>query len=127
MQTIKVKKTDLIDVLKRNLSEHRDAFLEAQKKYREVVIQTLDQELARVRNGEPFVMARLTCLVQPTDHTEDYKRVIGMLEMDISETVDLSGSEYACYVDDNWGWMGQFANEVTSYGVSNAKLSKHVR
>lgn len=125
MRNIKVKKYDLLEILKKNRAEHRDAFLAAQGKFRETAIKVLDEELAAAREGRPFVLARITALIQPSDHTDDYDRVIGMMNMHIEQEVDLAEHEYKCYVDDDWGWMGQFATEASHYGVSNAKMLRH--
>jgi len=125
MKSIKVNKPELLAVLRKNRDEHRETFLQAQAAYRETVIAVLDEELNAAKNGRLFVLARITALVQPSDHTDDYNRVIGMVEMDTATTVELDEREYSQYVDDNWGWMMQFANEVTSYGVSNAKLARY--
>jgi hypothetical protein len=124
MQTIKVDKATLIAILETNRTEHRGLFLEAQKRYREAIIVVLDQQLAVARNGEHVNVRRIVQITCPTDHTDDYDLVIGMLKLDINHTVDLSAQEYAQYVDDDWGWMGTFASEVSSYGISNAKISK---
>ena len=43
MQSIKVSKTKLIEILNKNRSEHRDIFLAAQNQYRKVVIEVLDE------------------------------------------------------------------------------------
>jgi len=125
MRSVKVRKYDLMDVLKKNRKEHRDAFLQAQTKYRETAIKVLDEELAAARDGRPFVLTRIIGLIQPSDHTADYDRTLGMLSMHIDEVIELSEVEYRQYVDDDWGWMNQFANEASHYGVSNAKLSKY--
>ena len=42
MKEIKVPKTELLKILNKNRAEHRDIFLKAQEKYREVVIKELD-------------------------------------------------------------------------------------
>ena len=125
MQNVKVKKDELLTKLKENCADHRTAFLKAQEVYRETVIKVLDAELAAVRAGQPFVVQRLTVLVVPRDHTEEYERVIRMLEMAIETEIVLTEREFMTYVDDNWGWMAEFANTVSTYGVSNAKLAKY--
>jgi len=125
MNSIKVKKAELIEAMEKNRKEHRATFLEAQGKFRTEVIKVLDEELQAAKVGRPFVLARITALVQPSDHTDDYDRIIGMLKMDTSDTVELIQQEYKCWVEDDWGWMGQFANEVSNYGVSSAKLARY--
>jgi hypothetical protein len=125
MNSIKVKKIDLIAAMEKNRAEHRAAFIKAQDAYRATVIKVLDEELQAAKHGRPFVLARITALVQPSDHTNDYERIIGMLNMDTGDIVELNQQEYKCYVEDDWGWMGQFANEVSNYGVSSAKLARY--
>jgi hypothetical protein len=126
MKEIVVKKTALLEVLKKNRAEHRDTFLAAQKGYRETVIKELDAQLARARSGDPFVLARIAQLATPQDYTDQYDKVIGMLTMDTADTVTLNEHEYTCYVQDEWGWGRQWAVANSAYTTS-PKLARLVQ
>jgi soluble cytochrome b562 len=99
---INVSKADLLAKLKDNLESHRKIFLEAQKGYRKQVIEELDKMISDAKDGKPI--KRSIVLPEPSDHTEDYKVVIEMLEMSIDKTFEISQHEFRNYVLDKWDW-----------------------
>jgi len=112
MDMINVGKVDLLARLKENLESHRKVFLEAQKGYRKQVIEELDKMINDAKEGKPI--RRSITLPEPSDHTEDYKVVIEMLEMSIDETFEISQREFRNYVLDKWDWsqMAFMANST---------------
>ena len=108
-----VKKTELIDALKKNMLGHRKLFEEAQKGFRDTVIEELDKRLADARSGREI--NALLHLEAPQDHTKDYERTIKMLEMCTKEEVFVSEQEFAQYVMDDWKWMHQFVASNAGY------------
>jgi hypothetical protein len=121
MNQVKVKKDELLEILCRNRAEHRAIFLKAQEKYREVAIKELDAQLKAARNGKPFVLARITRLVQPQDYTAQYDRAIQMLEMSVDDTIIITAAEFSNFVQDIWDWSYKWAVSNSSY-VKSAKL-----
>lgn len=115
MRTITVKKNELFEKMKANRDQHRTIFLEAQEGYREAAIAELDKMLEEARSGKRI--RRIVSLVEPMDQTSEYDRAIAMLEMSVSDTIELSAEEFNCYVLDQWRWKDQF-------NVSNASYSK---
>jgi len=91
---VTVKKSELLEAMKKNREAHRATFLEAQIGYREDVIKELDSMLAEARDGKKI--RRSVALVEPKDHTSDYDRVILMLT-------------------DDWGWKHEFINTASNY------------
>jgi hypothetical protein len=102
MNDVLVKKTDLIEILKKNRDAHRGVVEKAWDGYRAMMIEQLDAQLKRARNREKVQMS--VYLQTPVDHTADYDRVIGMLEMSIEENAELSEISYGRYVLDQWEW-----------------------
>lgn len=117
MQTVTVQRSVLLDKLITNRKEHRDVFLQAQEKFREAVIARLDVMLADARSGKR--VPQYVGLEAPTDHTKDYDRVIAMVDMSVSDTIELTAGDFRQYVMDEWSWARQFGNTVSSYGVAN--------
>jgi hypothetical protein len=54
-------------------------------------------------------------LPEPEDHTDDYDRVLTMIEMSINDTVELSENEFAMYVMDQWDWKQSFTESTYRY------------
>ena len=122
MDSIKVKKEELLAKLKENKDTHRKIFLEAQEGYRTLVIEQLETMLSDARGGKKI--NRHLSLSEPTDQTRDYDRVIRMLEMSQDDVVELSEHDFAQYVLDDWSWKRNFlvSNSVysaTATGILN--------
>jgi len=62
MRDVRIKKQVLIGIVTKNRAEHRDIFLEAQKKYRDVVINPPGEKLKAARDMRPFQIARITSM-----------------------------------------------------------------
>lgn len=117
MQTVKVKKHDLMEILTKNKKAHRKEFLEAQDLYRAAVIQELDRMLQDARDKKPI--RRSISLPEPHDHTDDYEREIRMVSMSVDNEIELHAHEFETFVMDNWNWKQDFA--VTSNFYKNAR------
>jgi len=113
MDPVTVKKTDLLETLRRNRDEHRDLFLKAQKAYRKRWIKELERKLKEARNNEEIVQA--IALPVPEDHTDDFDTVIQMLEWDQNDTLEISYRDFLTYVRNDWGWKVSFAANTESY------------
>lgn len=121
MKTIKVDKIKLIEILTKNMAEHREVFLEAQKKFREVAIERLDAQLKSAREGRPFELHSLALLAAPEDHTKDYQRNIQMLAMSVDEVIEITEQEFQNFVQDVWGWSQRWATSNIGYVSHNSR------
>src|SRR5260370_18692324 len=113
MENIKVKKEELLKVLKENRAKHREIFLEALEGFRKKAITEFEKRLEAAKAGKHFDIA--IALTLPQDQTKDYDRAIGMLEMAIEDVVELGEAEYAQYVMDDWRWKHNFLTSNTTY------------
>lgn len=116
MKEIRVPKATLIRKMQENREKHSQIVEEAQVGYRKAVIERLDEMLADAKAGRH--VDQYLSLPIPDDHTADYDTVIGMLEMDINDFVDLDQSQYRQWVEDNWGWRDQFLASNSVYSMT---------
>ncbi len=112
---VEVNRVDLLTAVKQNREKHADIVHKALDRYREAVIELLEERIQSIKDGSPIDM--VLRLPQPEDHTTDYDTIIGMLEMSTQELVSLGPSEYRSYVQDKWDWSQRFAATNASYGV----------
>ncbi len=54
-------------------------------------------------------------LSYPQDHSEDYNRVIAMMQSSVYDKVKLTTVEYSQYVLNNWTWKKEFINGSSTY------------
>jgi len=116
MRMVRIKTAELLKIVKENREQHRATFEEALEGYRKEAIVQLELMLEEARRGKRI--RRSVTLIEPMDQTKDYDRVIRMLELTVDEEVDLTASEFAQYVQDDWVWKEQFAGSTMSYLAS---------
>lgn len=121
MKTIRIEKAKLLAAVTKNRELHQKTFLEAQQGYREAVIAELDKMLAEARTGKRI--RRSVDLIEPTNQTREYDRIIAMLEMCLDEQIELSPQEFEMYVMDRWAWKQQFALSNRAYTHSRETLA----
>jgi hypothetical protein len=117
MGTVTVNRVNLLETVKANRQEHRKEFESACVGYRKEAIKHLEEMLDEAKQGKRI--RRAIGLVEPMDQTKDYDRIIKMLEMSVDEDIELTQSEFAQYVMDDWAWKGQFISSVSTYNIKS--------
>lgn len=120
MQTVRIEKSKLLEIIKKNRDEHRDIFIEAQKNFRADVIAKLDAALAEARDGKNI--PQFIQFAAPSDHTKDYDNVIRMIELSEDSILTLTAIEFRSYVMDEWSWTHAWAASNSRYS-NNPKLA----
>jgi hypothetical protein len=115
--TITVNKADLLAKMKENRDKHRQVFIDSLEGYRKALLDELEAHVKDLQNGKAPVIH--IGLPRPTDHTREYDRVIGMLEMDKGSEFTLDETTYAQYVDDDWHWKRQWLRMSSSYAAGS--------
>jgi hypothetical protein len=117
MKNITVRKDALLEQLRANRAAHRAEYDRAVEIYK----------LRFVEEATRFAEEAVRCaaagiwfkdfvwLPVPEEHTDDYDRVISLMEWEIADEVELSESDFRCYVLNEWGWMSSFASNTRSY------------
>ena len=115
MQKVTVRKTELIKRLEENMAKHNAIFLAAMEGYREQALRQVNDWIdALKRFDNPVMISRLPV---PEEHTDDYKTAIEMLKMSVDLEVEISQSDFRCYVQDKWEWKQRFVSTNTAYLV----------
>lgn len=129
MKKVTVNKDELLDKLKANKAQHRETYEEALAGYKDKVREELNRMLNETRDkveewldriDDEVLEVRLWAapkadLPKPEDHTEDYDRAITMVEMSVDDELELTESEFAELVMDDWGWKGEFVRMSQTY------------
>src|SRR5258706_6872278 len=120
MDAIVVNKVKLIEIMEANRAQHHKIVVEAQAGFREKVIARLDEMLKLAADGKKIDIN--VGLAMPQDFTKEYDKIIGMLKLDINETVELEQSEYQMWVQDEWGWSRSFTSSNSAYSMTAAHM-----
>lgn len=113
MKEVNLNRAKLLEIVKKNRDGHRELYEKAVKGYVIEAKQKLTDEMQKVLTEDKHHVN--VFLTFPEDHTDEYDRVVEMLEMSVDEVVTLTQSEFACYVQDDWGWKQQWIGSNTAY------------
>lgn len=119
LDTVRVKKEEVVKKVQANRDEHRKIFEEAFDGWKAKYVEWLEVTLAQAREGKQLG-SRFT-LTRPEDHTRDYDQVLTMLAMSQDDELELSAHEFANYIMDEWGWQQSFLMASMSSGSSTAE------
>lgn len=117
MDTIKVKKTDLLRALLSNRTKHAKNYQEALEGFYRQQIKAFTKAVTAAKKNRPV---RFVPLVQPVSQLDNYDQVIAMLKMATETEIVLSHEEFDQYFRDKWSWSRGFAT------VSNMYLRKKI-
>lgn len=116
MEEVRVETDDLIKILKENRKRHEEEYKETFEGYKEDAIMLLEKSLGRAKSAKTIKDIRTSLdLMQPECHLEDYDSIIGMLELCLDDSIEVTQQEYRQYVQDKWGWKHGFALMNTRY------------
>jgi hypothetical protein len=110
---VTVRKAELLERLTENRARHRELFEQACDGYRKQAIEAVEERVAQIRGGKLIALA--FALPLPEDHTGDYDRAIMMVKMEVEDTIDLTESEFAQLVMDDWAWKRQWVQTTSNY------------
>lgn len=104
--TTKVKRENLLKVVRDNYVLHQQIIKEAQESYRKKAIELLQDRLeAFQRHADADLFFTLK---KVEDYSEVYKNSIEMLEWNESEYIELTADEFRQLVRDEWDWSERF-------------------
>lgn len=108
-----IKKAELLEKITTNRDNHHSIFLQAVEGFQKQAIELLEDKIESLKKGSEIDL--WIRLPEPEDRTQDYDRVISMLEMNEGELIELTEQEFANYVMDDWDWKRQWVATNTAY------------
>lgn len=109
---IKVKKSDVLEHLKKNKEAHILEYQQAVLDYKEEALNQLKELTKKAKNGDLQIYLQLTT---PVDNTKRYDKLITALQWEIEEAITLSQSEFNEYVHDEFSWATASKLSNTAY------------
>lgn len=144
-RTVTVNRMKLLQTLKVNRDKHRKEYIEAVAGYREAAIKALNKKVANahktIDDNAAMIAAKIErfdpehplpnqvvvleetsyMLEVPRDHTKSYEVAIEMAEWEVGENIELTQSQFQCFVMDDWDWKQSF--QVLSRSYSRQRTS----
>lgn len=119
MNAIKMKRLELLEIVKANKIKHIEAYNEAVTDYAVLVLQisTTNLKLAKTGLGTEFdkIKNRPT---SPVTYETNYARAIRMLELSVEDIIDVEEDIFNQLVLDEWSWKHNFTATAAMYKSS---------
>jgi hypothetical protein len=126
LESVVVKKTDLLTRVRENRDEHSEIFEKAYEGWKEAATEALRKAYTAAKKGEEY-RTRYVYEEPPSDYTADYDQAITMLEMSQDEELELSNHDFARYVMDRWEWQGEFLKMSGSWSIAARQKAERMR
>lgn len=116
MNAIKMKRTELLVLVRANKEKHIKDYEEAVKDYKSLVlkINTANLKLAKTADLTQFKHIRAQPQA-PQSYEDSYKRAIRMLELSVEDIIEVEEDIFNQLVLDEWDWKQNFVTSATSY------------
>ncbi len=116
MNAIKMKRTELLDIVKANMVTHVAEFLESVEDYKKLVTQITagNAKLGKTGNLDEFKKIK-EIPAEPVSYEDSYKRATRMLELSVDEIIEVEEDVFNQLVLDEWHWKRQFSYSNAMY------------
>ena len=111
----------VLATLKKNAEVHKQEYNELVVKNTNHIRFELENLLEQMRANPSkipnFDKFNEAVRAQPTDHSDDYQKIIRMLEITTQDECSFTVDEFDCYMNDNWHWKHELYLNKTLYGM----------
>lgn len=116
MNAIKMKRLELLEIVKTNKEKHIAEYNESVEDYKKLVLQinTANLKLAKTNDLEQFKRIKATPS-KPETYEDSYKRAIRMLELSIEDVIEVEEDVFNQLVLDEWNWKRAFTATSALY------------
>ncbi len=116
MNAIKIKRTELLDIVRQNLQKHIAEFEESVVDYKALVLQisTYNLKVAKTADLAEFNKMKVSPGA-PVSYEDSYKRAIRMLELSVDDIIEVEEDVFNQLVMDEWNWKRGFTATTMAY------------
>jgi hypothetical protein len=142
-RTVTVRRLKLLETLRTNRDQHKKLYEESVAGYRHAAAESLQKQVAKaqktIADNAAMLSARIDrfdpddpmpnqvvvlgqvsfTLEVPADHTKSYDVAIEMAEWEVGENIELTQSQFQCFVMDDWDWKPRFDTLNKSYSFAH--------
>jgi hypothetical protein len=116
MNAIKIKREELLAIVRENLQKHIKEFEESVVDYRALVLQIAAHNLKVAKTGDVSEFRKMKAHPSaPTSYEDSYKRAIRMLELSVDDIIEVEEDIFNQLVMDEWNWKRSFTATTMSY------------
>lgn len=113
---VKLKKHELLEVLKRNSEKHLDDIAEALTLRRDEMHEYFTNQINKMDRDDEYEPKENINFPKPVDSSDDYSKAIRMVEMTQDDIIELNENQFDKLVMDNWDWKQSLITTSAIYG-----------
>lgn len=114
---VRIKKEDLLKVLKDNREKHAADYDKATAGFRKLLEKELNDKLKAVIGGKQVKLKFKS--IKPVSHLNEYDDVIGMIELSTDAEFEINSQQYKQYIKNEWEWERMwFASNVNNLSAT---------
>jgi D-mannonate dehydratase len=116
MQSVKIKRTELLKILRKNREKHIEEYKESVQDYKKAVIKIAEYNLELTKTGKIEEIVKFKHLPSaPKSYENEYDRAIRMLELSVDTVIELQRDVFNQLVLDEWQWKNTFTTTSAIY------------
>lgn len=116
MHNVKMKREQLLSIVKENCAKHVAEYQESVEDYKAAVIKLATMNLKLAKTSSLDEIGKIKNVPQrPVSYEDNYKRAIRMLELSVEDTIDVEEHIFNQLVLDEWGWKQAFTASAALY------------
>lgn len=116
MNSIKMNRVELLEIVKANKEKHITDFIESVNDYKLLVIRIASANSKLAKSGDLDKIKSMKSIPgAPASYEDSYKRAIRMLELSIEEVIEVEEDVFNQLVLDEWHWKRGFVAASATY------------
>ena len=116
MRNVKLNKTELLDIVRKNKEKHVADYKESVQDYCDAALKIAQANLKLAKTGEMSKISDMQDMPhEPSSYEASYSRAIRMLELSVEEIIELDETTFNQLVLDEWSWKSSFTQTSTLY------------
>lgn len=116
MNAIKMKRLELLEIVRANKTKHIADFTEAVTDYKALVLNLANANLKLAKSGDLEQFKKIKSLPStPVSYEDSYKRAIRMLELSVEDIIEVEEDVFNQLVLDEWNWKRGFIASNATY------------
>lgn len=123
-QTVNVRRSALIEALRKGLELHRAQFIEADLDYKAAVLAHQEAARARTASGDFSDFRIRMNLHEPENKSQEYVDVIEMMEVSVDDVVQIDKDAFKAFYKNEWPWTAGFLAASAGYKTALGGLLK---
>lgn len=121
MNAIKMKRVELLIIVRENMAKHVTEYLEAVEDYKKLVLKQSLDNLDMAKTGDLDTFSRIKSVPsRPNSYESSYRRAVRMLELSIEDVIEIEEDVFNQLVLDEWSWKHSFVASNSMYKVGAA-------